>query len=104
MTKVISRLILLPTLALGWAGGYALGQDGQGNCAGRSLQGFFAVKTAGLLYNITLPNGDAPRFAGVGIVNFDGKGKITFLTGVNSFQGFIVANQPNVTGTMHVRR
>jgi len=100
MKKVTSRLIFLPVLALGWTAGSALAQNGRASCAGRILKCAYAFKTVGLLYNIVLTNGDAPRIAAVGVADFDGQGKFTFVTGVNSFQGFIVPNPPNgFTGT-----
>jgi len=46
-----------------------------------------------------LPNGEAPRIASIGIVEFDGKGTVTFLAGMNSFGGFIVPNPAPFTGT-----
>src|ERR1700692_1251578 len=102
MKNVIPRLILLPVLAMGCTCSSALAQNGRPSCAGRPLQGTYATKMTGLLYapGLKLPNGDAPRIAGVGIVEFDGKGTITFLAGVNSFGGFIVPNPPgSFTGT-----
>jgi hypothetical protein len=87
---------------MAWTCGAALAQSGRPNCAGKPLQGTYATKTTGLLYapGLKLPNGDAPRLAGVGIVEFDGKGTITFIAGVNSFGGLIVANPPGgFTGT-----
>lgn len=113
MKNTVSRLILLPVLAVGCTGGSALAQNGQASCAVTTIRGSYATKTTGLLYRpgLALPNGDAPRLAGVGVVEFDGQGKITFLAGVNSFGGFIVPNPPvafsgtytldaNCTGTM----
>ena len=102
MKSVITRFVLLPMLVLGCTCGSAFAQNGRASCAGRSLQGTYATKTTGLLYKpeLMLPNGEAPRIAGVGVVEFDGKGTVTFLAGVNSFGGFIVPNPPGgSTGT-----
>jgi len=101
MKNVFSRLILLPVLAIACTCGSALAQNGRANCAGRPLQGTYATKTTGLLYapGLMLPNGEAPRIASIGIVEFDGKGTVTFLAGMNSFGGFIVPSPAPFTGT-----
>ncbi len=101
MKNVFTRLFLLPVLVIGCTGASALAQTGHDRCAARSLQGTYATKTTGYLYKpqLTLPNGQAPWIVGVGIVEFDGRGTITFVTGVNSFAGYIVPSTVSFSGT-----
>jgi len=89
-------------LATAIGGSAANAQDpGPGRCNGRTLSGSYAFKQVGLLYapTLTLPNGEAPRLASIGIIFFDGNGKIVMTAGMNSFGGFIVPSPPKVTGT-----
>ena len=87
-------------IALVIIGGSAQAQDSKKSpCAGRKLIGSFAFKYAGTLYGPagTLPNGDGAAVAGVGIVDFDGSGKVTF-SGLNNYGGLNVPFPANTVG------
>ena len=91
LTGLAAGLLSTPVHAQGFA-----------SCAGRPLQGAYAMRQSGLLYlpALALPNGDAPRIAGVGIATFDGRGTFSIVAGANSFGGHIVINAPApITGT-----
>ena len=68
-------------------------------CGDGTLVGAYAFKYSGILYAPAgrLPNGDGAAVAGVGIVSFDGKGKVAF-TGVNDYAGQNVPFPANTVG------
>ena len=75
-------------------------QDSTANrCARREPVGGYAFKYSGFLYGpaTRLSNGDGTFVAGVGIVVFDGKGKVTF-SGVNDYAGLNVPFPANAVG------
>lgn len=91
MKLTFCRLMLGLVLAVGFNGGLALAEEGEGKCSGRPLVGSFAFKATGVLYvpATILPNGDPAIIAQIGVASFDGNGKFN-LIGVNSFAGHIV--------------